>query len=144
MKNNIRPIAICIVRKNDSILVFEGYDQIKKETFYRPLGGAIEFGEHSKSAVCREFKEEIGSNLNNINYLAMLENIFIYKGKPHHELVTIYEGDLVEKSLYERKSFTGYEDDNSEFKVIWIPFEVFKAGETILYPDGLLCFLLDK
>ena len=51
MKNNIRPIAVCVVRNNDNILVFEGYDPVKKETFYRPLGGAIEFGEHSKSAV---------------------------------------------------------------------------------------------
>jgi hypothetical protein len=44
MKNKIRPIAICVFRHKDRILVAEGYDPVKKQTFYRPLGGVIEFG----------------------------------------------------------------------------------------------------
>jgi hypothetical protein len=41
----IRPIAICIFSYNDKILVCEWHDPSKAETFYRPPGGAIEFGE---------------------------------------------------------------------------------------------------
>ena len=44
-KNRIRPLAICVFLNNNRILVAEGYDPIKQQTFYRPLGGGIEFGE---------------------------------------------------------------------------------------------------
>jgi len=40
----IRPIAICAFLRNNRILVAEGFDPVKDETFYRPLGGGIEFG----------------------------------------------------------------------------------------------------
>ena len=58
-KKRIRPLAICIFRHHDRILVAEGYDPVKKEYFFRPLGGGIEFGELSRETVCRELMEEI-------------------------------------------------------------------------------------
>jgi len=45
--NHIRSIAICVFRHKNHILVAEGYDPVKDEYFYRPLGGGIEFGETS-------------------------------------------------------------------------------------------------
>jgi hypothetical protein len=42
----IRPLAICVFSQNGKILVCEGYDATTSDTFYRPLGGGIEFGEH--------------------------------------------------------------------------------------------------
>jgi len=44
MPNQIRPLAIYLFRDGDRILVGEGNDPVKRETFYRPLGGGIEFG----------------------------------------------------------------------------------------------------
>ena len=35
----IRPIAISIIRKNNSILVYERTDDISKDKFYRLVGG---------------------------------------------------------------------------------------------------------
>ena len=61
--NKIRPLAICIFRKNDRILVAEGYDPVKNEHFYRPLGGGIEFGEYSEQTIRRELMEEIGAEV---------------------------------------------------------------------------------
>jgi hypothetical protein len=52
--SRIRPLAICVFRYNNRILVAEGYDPIKKETFYRPLGSGIEFGEYSEQIIHRE------------------------------------------------------------------------------------------
>jgi 8-oxo-dGTP pyrophosphatase MutT (NUDIX family) len=57
--NRIRPLAICVFRNEDRILVNEGYDPVKQEAFYRPLGGGIEFGESSMDTVCRELMEEL-------------------------------------------------------------------------------------
>jgi NADH pyrophosphatase NudC (nudix superfamily) len=74
-ENNIRPIAICVCRDGDRILAAEGHDSTKGQTFYRPLGGTIEFGERGEETVCREFKEEIGAHLLEVRYLGMLENI---------------------------------------------------------------------
>jgi NADH pyrophosphatase NudC (nudix superfamily) len=62
-KKRIRPLAICVFRKDGRILVAEGYDPVKDHTFYRPLGGAIEFGETSRQTVSRELMEEIGAEV---------------------------------------------------------------------------------
>ncbi len=91
---HIRPIAICVVKRGDSVFVFEGYDSVKNQTFYRPLGGAIEFGELGSDTVTREMREEIGADLVNLRYVAALENIFVLEGHPGHEIVLVYEGDL--------------------------------------------------
>ena len=65
----IRPIVLGIARKDNKILVSEGYDKIKNETFYRCLGGGIEFLETSKEALKREYKEELGINIDIEDYL---------------------------------------------------------------------------
>ena len=91
-KKRIRPLAICVFRRNDRILVAEGYDSIKKQTFYRPLGGAIEFGERGEDTVRRELKEEINVEVGELHYIGTLENIFIFNGTPGHEIVIVYDG----------------------------------------------------
>ena len=73
----IRPIAICLFHNQDKILVFEAYDEVDDEIFYRPLGGGIEFGEHSSETVKREIKEEIQAEICNVHFLTTVENIFI-------------------------------------------------------------------
>lgn len=65
----IRPIVLGIAQKDNKILVSEGYDKIKKEIFYRCIGGGIEFLEKSKDALKREFKEELGIDIIVEDYL---------------------------------------------------------------------------
>lgn len=136
--HHIRPIAIAIIQRGDNILVFEGYDPIKGETFYRPLGGGIEFGEHGEEAVRRELREEAGVELTNVRYLETLENIFTVRGQPSHELVLLYAADLADASLYEVELLNCVEDDGSTFCAMWKPLAFFRAGNAPLYPDGLL------
>jgi hypothetical protein len=50
----IRPISICLFRKDNKILVSESFDSIKQDYFCRPLGEGIEFGESSQEAMLRE------------------------------------------------------------------------------------------
>src|ERR1051325_12102377 len=99
-KKRIRPLAICIFRNKDRILVAEGYDSVKDEHFYRPLGGGIEFGETSMDTVCRELREELNAEVErgSLKYLGTVENIFTFLGKPHHEIVLIYDGILKESA----------------------------------------------
>lgn len=137
-QNRIRPIAICVFRNHGRILVFEGYDSVKRETYYRPLGGAIEFGEHSSSTVKREIKEELGAEICAVSFLGSLENVFECNGKPGHEIVQVYEADFVEPHVYQTDSPIAFEDDGSEIKVIWKEIAFFKNGKAPLYPTGLM------
>jgi 8-oxo-dGTP pyrophosphatase MutT (NUDIX family) len=141
--SQIRPIAICIFNHNGKILVFEDYDPSKSETFYRPLGGGIEFGEYSVETVRRELMEEIGAKVKDLVYLGTLENIFIFNGTPGHEIVQVYDGVLAESGLYGQSVISGHEADvGLPMKVIWKSLEEFDPGKSILYPDGLLELLV--
>jgi 8-oxo-dGTP pyrophosphatase MutT (NUDIX family) len=140
-KHFIRPIAICVVRRHDDILVFEGYDAVEDETFYRPLGGAIEFGEYSRDAVIREVREEIGQDLASLRFLGVVENMFTCNDKPGHEIVMVYEGEFASPALYAIEGIEGVEDSGEEIKVLWMPLQHFRDGLSPLYPDGLLDLL---
>jgi 8-oxo-dGTP pyrophosphatase MutT (NUDIX family) len=137
----IRPIAICVIRRRDEILVFESRDTVKNETFYRPLGGGINFGEHGKDAVRREIFEEIGSQISTPKHLGMIESVFVLNGVPRHELVQVYEASLVDKSLYQAASLTVHEDDGTTHPAVWKTVGDFRIGAAILYPEGLLALL---
>jgi 8-oxo-dGTP pyrophosphatase MutT (NUDIX family) len=136
-KNRIRALAICIFRNGDKILVFEGYDPQKDQTFYRPLGGGIKFGERSDETVYREIKEELGEEVTDLCFLGTLENIFVFNGTPGHEIVQVYDGRLVNSKMYEQAEMSGVEADGGQFKAFWKRLDEFNL-QTPLYPDGLL------
>ena len=138
-KNRIRPLAICVFRNNDRILVVEGYDPIKKQTFYRPLGGGIEFGEYSEQTIRRELMEEIGAEVCELKYLGTLESIFVFNGTPGHEIVQVYDGVLTNSGLYEQAEIEGNEAEVDEsFNAVWMHLNEFGEEKSILYPTGLL------
>jgi 8-oxo-dGTP pyrophosphatase MutT (NUDIX family) len=140
--NRIRPLAICIFRKNDRILVAEGYDPVKNEHFYRPLGGGIEFGEYSEQTIHRELWEEIGVEVRELKYIGTLENVYVFNGTPGHEIIRIYDGVLEDAELYESPEIIGREMDiDVTFRAVWKGIDEFGAGKSILYPTGLLDLL---
>jgi 8-oxo-dGTP pyrophosphatase MutT (NUDIX family) len=134
----VRPIVICVFRRGDDIFVFEGHDRVKKQTFYRPLGGQIEFGEYSLDALRRELREELNTEIENIRYMGVLENIFHFEGVKGHEVVFVYEVDFIDRKYYEQEWVTGYEDNGDPFKALWKGLDFFRDSRAPLYPDGLL------
>ena len=136
----IRPIALAVIRYKDRILVFRGEDPTKAEIFYRPLGGGIEFGETGEAAVRRELREEIGAELVNIRPLGALENLFTYDGGPGHEIILVFEADLIDTATYEVEEFVGMEANGEALAVMWKPLVDFRGGDR-LYPEGLLPLL---
>ena len=141
----IRPLALGVFRRGDYIFVVEGYDPNKDETFYRPLGGGIEFGERGVEAVAREMREETGLEVENLRYLGMCENIFIYLGEMGHEIALVYSGDFVDRSVYDRDWVDCKEDDETPFRAVWKRLDEFgKDKDGPLYPDELMGLMNER
>jgi len=139
----IRPIVICVFRHGDSTFVAEYDNPATGTKFYRPLGGALRFGEYSRDCIVREIREELGAEIQDLAYLGTIENIFTLAGQPGHEIVLVYEANFVDPRLYETESVRCQEDDGSEFVAKWKSVGEFRAGKAPLYPTGILD-LLDK
>jgi 8-oxo-dGTP pyrophosphatase MutT (NUDIX family) len=135
-KNRVRAIAICVFSNSDRILVAEGFDEVKKQVFYRPLGGTIEFGEYSIETVRREIMEEIQAEVYDLRCLGALENIFTFNGENGHEIVFVYDGKLIDKALYEKGIIHG-DEFGEPLKVIWLDLSEIGPASPPLYPTGL-------
>lgn len=137
---SIRAIVIAVITHAGKLWVGEGYDSEKDETYYRPLGGGIDFGESAQAALEREFQEEINAGLKNIQYLTTLENIFTLNGKPGHQIVLVFRADFVDEKFNVMEEMIG--DENGEgFVAKWVAVEDFIGGRKILYPEGLVGFV---
>ena len=142
-RGKVRPLALCVFRRGDHILVTEYFDDLKQAYFYRPLGGRIEFGEYSQQTVARELLEEIGEAVTELRFRGMLENIFTYNGEKGHEIVLLYEGKFENPAMYAQDMIEGREGA-ARFTVRWMPLGFFRRGGAPLYPDGLLELLLES
>ncbi|NJN86654.1 MAG: NUDIX hydrolase [Leptolyngbyaceae cyanobacterium SL_7_1] len=137
---HIRALALGVIRDGDRVFVSQGYDPVKQQTFYRAMGGGIDFGEPSIEALKREFQEEIQAELTNICYLGCIENLFTFNGIPGHELIQLYRCDFVDGKFYQLPALTFNEGDRQK-TAIWIDVHRFTSGELILYPEGFLDYL---
>jgi len=133
---HIRPLALCIFSCGGRILVNEGRDPVKCQNYCRPLGGGIDFGEPSGLALAREIREELGAEVTNLRILGMLENIFTYLGNSGHEIIQVYDGEFVDRTLYQRPFLPGAESDGTPFRAFWRARSHFSATLP-LFPDGL-------
>jgi len=138
----IRPIALAVPRRGDDLLVFEYHDPTKDQTFYRPLGGGIDFGETAESAVRRELREELGVDLLDVRRLGVLENIFHGFGRDGHEIAFVFGCQLADQSLYER-NVVGEILDDAGTKVMWRSPSCFGV-DSPLYPEGLADLLRES
>lgn len=136
----IRVLALGMIRQGDRLFLGEGYDPIKQEYFYRALGGGVDFGETSLAALQREFQEEIQAELTNIQYVACLENIFIYKGKQKHEIIQLYRCDFVDPKFYQIDEIPFSEGDRQK-TARWLDIQRLESGELCLVPEGFLQYV---
>lgn len=134
----IRPISIGLAIKNNKLLVNEGFDKVKNQTFYRCLGGGIEFLETSSDALKREFKEELDIDVTVKDFLGVSENIFTFSGKNAHEIVFYYTIEIDEKDY--KPEYTVVEGERKT-RATWIDINEFKNGSKILYPEAMFKYL---
>jgi 8-oxo-dGTP pyrophosphatase MutT (NUDIX family) len=140
LESRIRPIALALIRHGDSILVEEGRDEVKDETFFRLLGGSIDFQELGADTVRRELGEELGAEVDVGDPVATVENIFTYEGEPAHEILLIYDCRLCEERLYSLAEWEAKEG-SVVHRVSWKRIDFFRSGEEILHPAEVLSIL---
>ncbi|MEH2097810.1 NUDIX hydrolase [Nostoc sp. 'Peltigera membranacea cyanobiont' 213] len=137
----IRVIALGLIRDGERIFVSEGYDPVKQETFYRALGGGVDFGETSHAALEREFQEEIQADLTNIKYLGCIENLFTFNGRQGHEIIQLYQCDFVDSKFYQLESLVFSESQTHKHKALWVDISRFESGELRLVPKVFFEYL---
>ncbi|MBE8991461.1 NUDIX hydrolase [Nostoc sp. LEGE 12450] len=137
----IRVIALGLIRDGERIFVSEGYDPVKQETFYRALGGGVDFGETSHAALKREFQEEIQAELTNIKYLGCIESLFTFNGRQGHEIVQLYQCDFVDSKFYKLESLIFSESQHHKHKALWMDISRFKSSELRLVPEVFFEYL---
>ncbi len=136
----IRVLALGLIQRDNRVFLSEGYDPARQLTFYRALGGGVDFGEPSAVALEREFQEELQAELRDIAYLGCLENIFTFNGKPGHEIIQLYRCDFVDPKFYQIESLEFQEGERQKL-ARWVAVEQLLQGELTLYPDGFSRYL---
>ena len=118
-----------------------GRDEVKDESFFRLLGGTVEFGEKGAEALRRELLEELGAEADVGHLVATIENLFTFEGAPGHEICLVYDCRLRDQSLYELDEWRAEEmtpDGPLVHEVAWRSVETFRSGGETLYPEELL------
>jgi ADP-ribose pyrophosphatase YjhB (NUDIX family) len=136
----IRAIAIALVYRGADVLVMAVKDDSGSIKGWRPLGGAIEFGESAEEAVAREFLEEIGMPIRCTKQLCVLENLYSHEGARGHEVVFAFEAELLESSVDLKTSFS-FVDGGVTNDVAWRPVREFAEGVQRLFPEKLVRYL---
>lgn len=90
-KLNIRAGGVII--HNNKVLT---HKNINKDHYAIP-GGRIEIGETSEQTIRREIQEELGKDIEIIDFLATIENFFEMDGKKYHELYFLYRVDFAKE-----------------------------------------------
>jgi len=135
MTRGVRVVVLGAVQRAEDgrYLVVKGYDRVKDESFYRFIGGGVEFMEYAADALKREFKEEIDADIVVGERLGFLENLFTFNGKNGHEYVIIYDVEFKDKTFYTKKSVIGNENGEEVFVCEWIDVS---SADNPLYPSG--------
>ena len=134
----IRPLALALIQnEKGQLLLHKAIDRVKNETFYRPLGGGIEFFESGKTAVEREIEEELNLKSRSEELLTVFENIYLYEGCAGHEIVMLFPVIFEDPTAYNRVEFDIIESGKVINKAIWRSVAEIEAEGAQLYPNGL-------
>ncbi len=141
MAKKIRAIALGLIEHKGHVFVSKSADPKTQETFYRFLGGGIDFGETSEAALLREFVEEVQAELTQVEYVTCLDNIFEYNGKPKHELIQLFRAQFVDARFYQLEAGFRFVEGDRIDQAIWIPVAKVLSGELRLVPQSCWSYL---
>ena len=134
----IRVKALAWIEDQGMLFVVGMTDKVKLDTYYRAVGGSVEFGESSRETVIREVREELNTAVEVTGDPLIIENQFTCDGEAGHEVDFIYPCRFVDAALYERKTYRLVEADGGVWEARWIPIAECLNGSLRLVPEALL------
>ena len=124
-------------RDGSRILVEDNAAWDRRDWFYRPPGGGVEFGELRHRMRCgARCARSSTPKIADVRLLGTLESIFDYHGKQGHEVVFVFDARFEDASNYAAERIVGTEGGGIRIEAIWI--DVSQPLDRPLYPEGLL------
>lgn len=127
-KFNCRVNGICV--KENKILI----SKMKTDAYWTFVGGKVAFGESTDAAILREYKEEVGVDLQIDKLIALIENFFDLQGYSWHQYIFFYhlrdDNNVLEFFDGERQIA---DEENAVYK--W--FDLSELADAPIKPDCL-------
>lgn len=134
--DHLRVLALGVFRRDDQILCAPVHGDDGTIIGWRPLGGAIHFGEPAADALTRAIGQETGQAITDIHTLGVLENLFIHQGAPGHEIVFVLSARFAQAAIYQADALAFRTDGRPE-EAKWVSLAKAHAGRLQLLPEGL-------
>ena len=139
---NLRAYGL-LINENGEILIVR--EIVKNRMITKFPGGGLEFGEGLVDCLVREFKEELGIEIEVLSHFYTTDYFVESFFNPHHQVIAVYylvkTKDAV-NSRYEKYFKEVIEDGELDF--IWVPVEKLDSGLLSLPIDKHVGELLRK
>ena len=128
-KLNIRAGGLII--HNNKILA---HKNVNKDHYCIP-GGRIELGENSENTIKREIQEELGKDIDILEFSSTIENFFYMNEKKYHELYFLYKVEF--KNEDDKKiDYTMHNNEGKDYlQYEWLDID--KIDEYNILPECL-------
>jgi len=144
LRSDINVKALGLHWRDGCLLAAEVYDGQRRVIGVRPLGGTVEFGESSRTALKREFFEELGVEVEILSGPMVFENLYVFEGENGHEIMFFFEIGFAADAYQDQEALTYTESDGTSGIARWYALEELdRPGALSLYPKGLKA-LLDR
>lgn len=135
-KLNIRACALII--HNNKLLVHNNVN----ESHVALVGGRVKIGESSEDTLKREIKEEMGKEIEILEYVSTIENFFDADDMPYHEIMFVYRVDFKEEEDKKIVDSIKNIEGEDELKYDWIDLD--KIEEYPLKPQILKSMIINN
>lgn len=136
-KSGMRRIVLGIVEKEDQLLVSEWVQSVTGRICFRPLGGGLEEGEVPREGLIREFREELGTEIDILEELPTLENVYHWADRSKHEVAYLFRIRLRNEAFYAQEQIPVLDSTEVAF---WKPVQDFLQQDWLI-PEGLIALL---
>lgn len=134
-RQSIRPVAIGLLRDGDRLLVAEVPNDDGSVKGWRPLGGGVEFGETAEVALRREFREELGVEIEIDGPPTIFENLYEHADHIGHEIIFAFPIRVAHPAVTAERRFQIRDNDTP----VWVEWIETTRSETreVLLPTAL-------
>lgn len=123
---NCRVVGICI--KENKIFL----SKMAADDYWTFIGGKAMFGESSDEAIIREYREEVGADLQIDRLMAVIENFFELDGKNWHQYIFFY---LLKDKNNVLELFDGERQIADEDRAVYKWFDLSELDGINIKPD---------